>query len=288
MIRTLNWRQFRPTRGVAFAIHLSLSLLVFSSLVAMMMLYWFPGDLFFIDGGWQGLKLVAMVDLVLGPALTLVLFKPGKPKLVVDMSMIAALQIAALGYGFYTTHQQRTVAVVFAENGFNTLSARDNQEADRQLLALNEHPQPLPRPAMLQLPLLLTPEPKREDYGKFLENILNGYPGPQERSDQYLPVASHHDLMAKDALSTQQLADKGALDAVELALRKRSKTHADVEFYRFKARYADGIAIFDPRTMRIIDFVAVETPVMAAASAVSAASPDKKSQEFEEFERTQE
>ncbi|NND91337.1 MAG: hypothetical protein HKN42_10775 [Granulosicoccus sp.] len=266
MTGALSRLNIRPTRGVAFGIHLALSLLVFSSLVAMMLLFWFPGELFFIDGGWQGLKLVAMVDLVLGPALTLVLFKPGKPKLLMDMAMIAGLQIAALAYGFHTTHQQRTVAIVFAENGFNTLSARDKLEADRQLAALDLQPQKLPPVTLLKLPLVLTPDPKPEEYGQHLEDILNGYPGPQQRSDQYVPLASHHELMQEDALSVQQLADRGALRAVEKSLVKRSLDAEDVEFYRFKARYADGIAIFDPDAVRIVDYVTYESPVIAAAS----------------------
>ena len=113
-------------RYTAFSIHFALSLLVFLSLVAVMYFYWFPGDLFFMDGGWEGIKLVAMVDLVLGPFLTLLLFKRGKPSLVFDMSVIAGIQIAALAYGFYATYNQRIVAYVYADNQFNTLTSTES------------------------------------------------------------------------------------------------------------------------------------------------------------------
>lgn len=258
MARASSWLTMRPSKGVAFAIHLTLSLLIFSSLVLMMALYWFPGKLFFIDGGWQGLKLVAMVDLVLGPALTLLLYKPGKPKLALDMSLIAAFQIVALGYGFYATHQQRTVAIVYAEQGFNTLSAQANIEADRELLILNEQPQPLPAVSLLKLPLLLSPEP--ENLGKHLEEILNGYPGPNERSDRFVPLAAHHESMQKNALSMVELEKAGASNAIENALGKLSLAANTVEFYKFKARYATGIAIFDPNELRILDYVTYERP----------------------------
>ena len=255
MTRALNRLKTRPTRAGAFVIHLLVSLIIFSSLVAMMILYWFPGDLFFIDGGWQGLKLVAMVDLVLGPALTLILFKPGKPNLILDMSMVATIQIAALVYGFYTLHQQRTVAIVYAEKGFNTLSARDNLVADKEILALSGQPQPLPAVTLLKVPLLLSPIPEIGGFGKILADVLNGYPGPQERSDQFVPLEEHHDAIRADALELRQLAERGALHSVEQALKKRSLKPEDVEFYKFKARFASGIAIFDPETMQIIDFV---------------------------------
>jgi len=116
-------------RYSAFSIHLLLSLLVFMSLVAVMYFYWFPGDLFFMDGGWQGIKLVAIVDLVLGPLLTLCLFKRGKKGLMFDMTAIACLQIAALAYGFYATYNQRIVSIVYADNRFNTLTISEYKDA---------------------------------------------------------------------------------------------------------------------------------------------------------------
>ena len=274
MTRALNRLKTRPTRAGAFGIHLLVSLIIFSSLVVMMILYWFPGDLFFIDGGWQGLKLVAMVDLVLGPALTLILFKPGKPYLILDMSMVAAIQIAALGYGFYTTHQQRTVAIVYAERGFNTLSAQDNLEADKQILALSGQPQPLPAASLLQVPLLLSPVPEIGGFGKILEDVLNGYPSPQERSDQYVPLAEHHDAIRADALGLRQLAERGSLHGVEKALKKRSLKPEDVEFYKFQARFASGIAVFDPKTMQIIDFVPDDKQAVIAAKPPSGEAQD--------------
>lgn len=265
---TLTWLKKSPSRGMAFTIHLTLSLLVFSSLVLVMVLYWFPGKLFFLDGGWQGLKLVAMVDLVLGPALTLILYKPGKPKLVLDMSLIAMLQVAALGYGFYTTHQQRTVALVYAERGFNTISAKDNFEGDEQLRQLSLEPQPIPKAQLLSLPLLMTPPPADGDYGQYLVDIFNGYPGPQRRSDLYVPLAQHHDVMKGDALDTGYLEENGVLRKVEQSLAKRSKALEDVEIYPFRARYADGVALFDPVDKQILDYVPFNikpSPVRTAA-----------------------
>ena len=223
-----------------------------------MMLYWFPGDLFFIDGGWQGLKLVAMVDLVLGPALTLILYKPGKPKLVMDMSLIAFIQIAALGYGFYTTHQQRTVAVVFAEHNFTTVSANDWLEAGAQLRKKSVEARPVPSTSLLDIAVMLTPFPVEGGFGKILEDTFNDYPGPALRHDQYLPIASGLDELRQHTLTVENLKEQGALQRVEVTLKKRSLRLADVELYPFSARYADGIAVFNPDNNRIIDYIAID------------------------------
>ena len=271
MQRSATWSSWPLSRSAAFTYHVAISLLVFSSLVAMMLLFWFPGELFFIDGGWQGLKLVAMVDLVLGPALTLLLYKPGKPKLIMDMSLIAGIQIAALTYGFYTTHQQRTLAVVFAEKTFFTVSASDNLKANEQLRKLDIEPQAIPKATMRDIPLLLTPDPESGNYGQFLEDILNGYPGPQQRSDQYVVLADHTDAMKKHALDNQRLEELGVSTLVTASLERQSLQEDEVEFYNFKARYGNGVVVFDPETASILDYIRTDNLENSATDSTTVA-----------------
>lgn len=75
-------------RYQAFAIHLGLSFLIFIVLASLIVFYWYPGFLFATDGGWQGIRLIAGVDLVIGPCLTLLLYKRGKPGLKFDMMCV--------------------------------------------------------------------------------------------------------------------------------------------------------------------------------------------------------
>ena len=248
-----SWLNVRPTRGVAFIIHLALSLLIFSSLVAVMLIYWFPGDLFFMDGGWEGLKLVAMVDLVLGPALTLILFKPGKPGLKFDLSVIAAVQVAALGYGFYTTYHQRTVAIVFAENQFTTVSAKDNLESNRTLTELEFEPKALPPSKAFDIPVFISPLPG--NYGKYLAEVFNGLPSAQERSDRYVALDGQHEQMKPHEKRVEDLGQSGVLASLESAATKHDLTLDALEIYRFKARYASGYALYDPENSRIVDYI---------------------------------
>ncbi len=73
-------------RWKAFAIHMGASLLLFLGLLLIIINVWFPGILFSIDGGWDGLKILLGVDLVLGPLLTLLVYKAGKPGLKFDLT----------------------------------------------------------------------------------------------------------------------------------------------------------------------------------------------------------
>ncbi|MCH2041473.1 MAG: hypothetical protein MK185_12645 [Saccharospirillaceae bacterium] len=111
-------------RYQAFGIHFLASLVVFAILTALIFFYWFPGILRVADPSWQQILIViAGVDLVLGPALTLIIFNPAKKSLKMDLSIIAALQIAALAYGSYTVHNTRPLALSlsFPAAGFEIL-----------------------------------------------------------------------------------------------------------------------------------------------------------------------
>jgi len=97
----------------AFLIHLSLSLLIFLVLLYFILVEWYPHPLFTTDGGWEGIRLIAFVDIVLGPMLTLVVFKKDKPKLMMDLIIIAVLQFAALISGTWVVYNEHPALVVF-------------------------------------------------------------------------------------------------------------------------------------------------------------------------------
>ena len=109
-------------RYQAFGVHLVISLVIFLILASMIIFFWYPGFLFSMDGGWQGIRLIAGVDLVIGPCLTLFVYKKGKPKLKFDLICISAVQIACLIAGVYIVYQERPVAIVFADDTFYALS----------------------------------------------------------------------------------------------------------------------------------------------------------------------
>ncbi|MBM95605.1 MAG: hypothetical protein CMI09_07140 [Oceanospirillaceae bacterium] len=115
-------------RYQAFGIHFGISLMIFIGLVTMVLFVWYPGVLREVDSSWQqALIMIAGVDLVLGPLLTLIVFNPAKKSLKMDLSIIAIAQIAALIAGTYTVHQARPVAlyVSFPAEGFEILTANN-------------------------------------------------------------------------------------------------------------------------------------------------------------------
>lgn len=111
----------------ATSIHLLLSLLIFAVILYFILFDWYPEPFFTAQGGWQGIRLMAFVDLVLGPTLTFIVFNHLKQRkeIVLDLSLIAIVQIVALVLGGHTVYTQRPIALVFWTDAFYTVTEDD-------------------------------------------------------------------------------------------------------------------------------------------------------------------
>lgn len=193
-----------------------------------------------------------MVDLVLGPLLTLILFKPGKPSLKFDISVIASIQIAALLYGFYTTYSQQIVALVYADEGFNTLTLAEYREASDILIAKGVEPKPLQAFGDKTPVNVFTKPFDRITYGEYLESVLNDFPEIRERNDQYLRLDESAEALREFQITREILEGNQALGIVENLLAKTGYQLEDIELYRLKARYESGLAVLDPSSSKVV------------------------------------
>lgn len=102
------------TKLKATGVHLSLSIIVFVYLAYQIYFNWYPQPYFSVDGGWQGIRLIGAVDLVLGPFVTFLIFdlRKSRREILFDLVVIAAIQFGALAYGLNLTYTQRPVAIV--------------------------------------------------------------------------------------------------------------------------------------------------------------------------------
>lgn len=119
----------------AVALHTLVSAAVAAAVAGLILFVWFPGDYASLLRGQRLFTLVAVCDVALGPVLSLVVYDPAKSRraLLLDYSVIAALQIAALVYGASVIAQSRPVFTVFAIDAFEVANAGDVEitEADR-------------------------------------------------------------------------------------------------------------------------------------------------------------
>ncbi|SFN54515.1 TfpX/TfpZ family type IV pilin accessory protein [Dokdonella immobilis] len=118
------------SRWKAACIHLSISLLVGLLVLALLFLVWYPEPYFEAAGGQHLIVVLLGVDLVLGPLMTLILFKSGKWGMRFDLWMIGVVQSAALVYGLHVIAESRPVFIVAAVDRFNVMAPADIDPED--------------------------------------------------------------------------------------------------------------------------------------------------------------
>ncbi len=106
------------TKVRAFLVHLTISATVVGAFLALTFFFWYPEPYFEVDGAQSVIGLLAGVDVVLGPLLTLIVFKSGKPHLKLDLSIIAAIQLTAFIYGAHVIITERPGYLVYAIDQF--------------------------------------------------------------------------------------------------------------------------------------------------------------------------
>ena len=247
------------TKTKAFGIHLAISLVIFLILSWFLIFRWFPQDLFFIDGGWQGMRIIAAVDLVLGPMLTLIFYKQGKPGLKFDISMIALVQISALIYGIYAAQQQSVVAIAFVEGRFVTVSKDGLQKGDEEMRQSDQPVQPIEKFNQYTPAQIYVEPPPRENYGAYIASVLNGMPELQERSHAYRPLAEHLTTLTSFKVTSDSIGEHETvfMETAEKYLQQRELSFADRDFFRLKTRYGRGLAVVDPETKSVVDIVRI-------------------------------
>lgn len=123
----------------AAGLHFLLSLVLISFVFCLIYFIWYPAPFYQLSGGRDLIELIFGVDLVLGPLLTLVAFNKKKTfrHNFMDISVIACVQLAALGYGLYTVFQARPVFMVFEYYRFHAVHANEIDPEHLQNLDIN-------------------------------------------------------------------------------------------------------------------------------------------------------
>jgi hypothetical protein len=119
----IAWRE----KFVATGFHFLVTLAFAAIAAGLVFLVWFPDPLETMIGGTELFMLVVGCDLILGPLISLVVYNSRKSRLtlVIDYSIIGAVQIAALVYGVSILAGTRPVYVVFSKDRLEVVTARE-------------------------------------------------------------------------------------------------------------------------------------------------------------------
>lgn len=228
----------------AALIHVGISSAIFLIFLYLILVEWYPPPFFTTDGGWSGIQIMVLVDIVLGPTLTFIIFNPRKSRkeILFDLSMIALVQLGALAWGGYTVYNQRPVAVVEWEGILKPLTpaplyAQEKTLADLQQFGVG------PRPVIRAEP------PKNSDeIGTMMELAFNKDIGETQQFWMFRPFKKSLVEIRKRALDITAIVKDHAEIGAELDkfLQKNPGKKAEDFFYlKFAGRYKDAIFVFD-------------------------------------------
>lgn len=211
-----------PARVKAFLIHLCCSVAVALLLAWVVFGVWYPVPLDKAVGVRSIFLLVLAVDAVLGPTVTLIIYKPGKKGLVMDLWIIVFLQIFALAYGLHTVAVGRPVWIVFNVDRFDVVRAYevDTRHLDRAAPEFQRTPWGSPRWVSAEKP----EDPETQQL--ILAESLEGGPDLAQRPEHYQPLSAAHDQIVQRAKALIDLEKSNEQGVVQRVLSASPKAVA--------------------------------------------------------------
>lgn len=242
------------TKLRAFAIHLIASIVVFLIFLSIMLLVWYPGPYFEVDGGWRVLKILIGVDLVLGPLLTLILFRPGKWGLKFDMTCVILMQLGALLYGGVIIYQQRPAFIVFVVDRFTTIPASEIDPAQLKHPEL-QHPAGT-RPFLAQASFPEDPKARQDLMFAVLGGHAKDIEFHPELYEPYRPDLQH---LRTRSIDIQQIASRSAeaKQAMERFISQQGGRLEDYLYLPLKGKNKDIVLVLSPRDGMPVDFIRI-------------------------------
>lgn len=240
------------TRIKAFTIHLAISLIIFFILLYFILVQWYPAPLFTTDGGWRVIRIIAGVDLVLGPLLTLIVFKAGKPGLKFDLSLIALVQFVALTWGVWNSYTQRPAAVIYSMDSFTPVPAYQLAEQGITANKLKQYGD--------HWPILIYSDIQQEETSQILAKSL------AENKPVYLYTEYYSKFTPELAGRLKQnsmelekyVEDKPKLKKVYQQYLLSNPLKSNISYLALHGREKWVTAVFDLDEMRIIDIMEIE------------------------------
>ena len=244
------------TRWRAAGLHLLISACIAAAVLTAMLTLWYPPPLFEAMGG-IGLALILVgVDVVLGPTLTLVVFRAGKRGLKFDLAAIAACQIAALLYGCHVIELARPAFIVFVKDQFQIATVA---QLEPEQLAEARYPQ-FRNPSWRGPEWVYGEWPK--DFQAQQQLVFAGLAGIdlQHLPKHYAPYEQGKDEILRRAqtLSEVRKAEPQAGRVIDAWLARSGADEQKLRYVRLRARIAWVAVLIDGVSARPVEMLIFE------------------------------
>lgn len=261
------------SRFKAFSIHFAISFVIFLILLYFILVQWYPQPLFSTDGGWRVIRIIVGVDLILGPLLTLIVFKSGKPGLKFDLAMIALVQTLALSWGVWNTYNERPAALIYTLDYFTPVPAYQLAEQGMTKEKLKQFGNEWPVVIYIDVP--------KEKLSEVLsESMHSGKPLYLQTQYYSLFNKEQAKVLKESSMNIEKyVEDKPKLKKLYQHSLITGSARTNISYLALHSREKWVTAIFDLDSMKIIDTIDIEPSAYMFAQKV------KRKKKVEKTER---
>jgi hypothetical protein len=235
--------------------HLGAGIPVLALIAALVLFAWYPGPLLeFQESGRAALLLIA-VAFIIGPVLTLIVYSKGKRGLLLDLCVIALVQLMAMGWGTFSLYQNRPYFMVYTVDRFEVFSLRDIDPPgiiDSKFLD-----KPITRPILLYANMPDDPQ----SFQKLLQEVMfEGKPDLQFRPEYWSLYATKQKLvLAKSqALSGLRDARPDSVKAIDRLVKNHGGDIGKLVFVPGMMKNGHFAAILDSGSGEVVDTLKID------------------------------
>ena len=241
------------TRWHAGLIHLFISLFIVGSVAAYVIYFWYPLSLLPMAKADKLLTMVGGIDLIVGPLLTLIVYKHGKKTLKMDLTVIALIQAAFLSMVLYALFESRPVYLVATNKIFNLVFANDILAEDLAKADSKYQQLTIMKPKLVGV---VMPSDAQE-VSRIILSALGGGSDLQHMPQYYVEYSQIAQQILKNAVPINQVAKISAKDLASLqkaAINYGYKSE-DVRVMNLRSSRGFAVILIDGKTAEPIGFV---------------------------------
>lgn len=248
--------------------HFLISLGVFFVLAYLILFQWYPDFFYAIDGGWEGMRIIIGVDLILGPCLTLIVFKTGKPGLKMDLTLIGTFQSICLLAGVFIVYTERPTYFIYYEKHFYSINQETFQEYGVEAPEPTQFNSGIPAQLYIKLP-----DNPMEEAGMRKVLYQDGVP-PWLYKPLFEPLAVYIPEIIAEGYKYAELIERDRNDAIPAWLSKHGGVLEDYSFYPIHSRYLDAFLVIEKQELVFVGIIEIAPPM----TSIDEDEPDLESQ----------
>lgn len=247
-----------------FSLHLLASIPLLALSFGALYFGWYAWPGWYLTGAATVVGLIVLVDLVLGPLITLLIASPSKPRAELrrDISIIVLVQVIALSYGMMTLWQGRPLYYALTMDRIELITAAD---LDRESLeqAVQKGAKIIPtwtsRPEWIWVPLPNDPKLSEE----IILSAINTGKDIISMPEHFKPWAAGADAFRRMLHPLPTLKAPRGLDeaAYKEILERLGQPESDLGWLMLQGPRRNGSMIFDRMSGRPLLFVKAEPKI---------------------------